>query len=311
MTFDQVLYFLSVVNQGSFTKAATAMKISQQSLSASMRSLENELGKTLFRRSNKGVTLTKDGETFHIFAREAWGAYERMQSRMNPEQPPAPPMRLRIGTSDVLTATFLPPFLIEFGKTHPRIELKVFNEPASTLIEWVGDGKIDCALVMLMAKDDDPATLSDERIVDQTLVACRSYYWVSTDSPLAQQKSISLKQAAAEPMVFKQSADVEMADRFFAGYDLNILDFPLSTDTDMIVEIVANGMAILSDVRIGNKELTMTRQFSGQPVVAVPLRLPSSTHLDVHFIANAQTADSEAVSAFRTDLMKYAGSTGK
>ena len=62
MRTEQVKYFLETVKTGSFTKAAENLHIHQTSLREAIIALENELGKTLFIRSKKGVKLTEVGK---------------------------------------------------------------------------------------------------------------------------------------------------------------------------------------------------------------------------------------------------------
>lgn len=64
MTFLQLNYIMEIYNCGSINKAAQKLFLSQSSLSSSIRELEQELGITIFKRSNKGIELTNDGKEF-------------------------------------------------------------------------------------------------------------------------------------------------------------------------------------------------------------------------------------------------------
>ena len=61
MEFRVLQYFLAVVREQSFSGAAEFLHLSQPTLSRQLKDLEEELGKQLFLRSNKGITLTEEG----------------------------------------------------------------------------------------------------------------------------------------------------------------------------------------------------------------------------------------------------------
>ena len=64
MTLLQLKYVITVASSQTISKAAEELYITQPSLTASIKELENEIGITIFQRTNKGIVLTMEGKNF-------------------------------------------------------------------------------------------------------------------------------------------------------------------------------------------------------------------------------------------------------
>ena len=71
MTLQQLTYLVTAAECGNMTQAAEKLFISQPSLSAAIKNLEEEMGVTIFVRSNKGIVPTRDGEELLSYARRS------------------------------------------------------------------------------------------------------------------------------------------------------------------------------------------------------------------------------------------------
>ena len=70
MTLQQLRYLIAIAEYGSMNAAAYNLYASQSNLSTAIRDLERELGVTIFKRSNRGVTLTSEGTELLGYARQ-------------------------------------------------------------------------------------------------------------------------------------------------------------------------------------------------------------------------------------------------
>lgn len=70
MTLQQLKYVATIANIGSISEAAKRLFVSQPSLTKAIKELEKEMGITIFDRTNKGITVSKEGERFLGYARQ-------------------------------------------------------------------------------------------------------------------------------------------------------------------------------------------------------------------------------------------------
>ena len=87
MTFQQLKYFIEIVNCGSISKAAKSLFITQPSLSSAVKDLETEVGIELFTRTPKGITLTTDGIEFLGYARQVLEQASLLEQRYLDKKP--------------------------------------------------------------------------------------------------------------------------------------------------------------------------------------------------------------------------------
>ncbi|MGL4738910.1 MAG: LysR family transcriptional regulator [Cellulosilyticaceae bacterium] len=82
MEFNQLKYLVEIVEAGSISKAAGTLFISQPNLSAQVSSLEKEIGRQLFHRNNRGVTLTKEGLEVYQYAKEVVRQFQLTEQKL-------------------------------------------------------------------------------------------------------------------------------------------------------------------------------------------------------------------------------------
>ncbi|MCD7728903.1 MAG: LysR family transcriptional regulator [Clostridia bacterium] len=82
MELRELKYFLTIAHEGSISKAADVLYITQPSLSRQMQNLEKEIGKQLFVRGNKKITLTETGELLQKRAEEMLSLYDKTQAEI-------------------------------------------------------------------------------------------------------------------------------------------------------------------------------------------------------------------------------------
>ena len=141
---DLELYrvFYTVAKHNHMTKASEELHISQPAISQSIKKLEDQLGGTLFLRSNKGMSLTSEGKMFYEYVK---GALELISNAENEftSFKDLSKGEIKIGCSTTLTKLILINSLKEFHKDYPNININIINDLTSNLINDLKLGKLD------------------------------------------------------------------------------------------------------------------------------------------------------------------------
>ena len=144
MNFQSIRYFLQVARRRSFSQAAEELFITQQTLSASIASLEKELGCKLFVR-HIPLELTYGGELFLKYAKAFQQNYDHME-RDFVEIGAGIRGRLRVGVAVNRGRLLMPKVIHAFHETHPMVEVEVLEGKNDTLVEALHEGEIDLAI---------------------------------------------------------------------------------------------------------------------------------------------------------------------
>lgn len=136
--------FLAVAQVLSFTQAGLSLGLSQSTVSQHVRKLERAVGRPLFIRDTRSVTLTADGEAMAGFARSILAAHEQAVSHFTGSGLSG---RLRFGVTDDLALTPVPRILRNFRQLYPRIDLELTVSQSSALQRRVDSGHLDVAFL--------------------------------------------------------------------------------------------------------------------------------------------------------------------
>ena len=144
MNVDLELYkvFYVVAKNKHMTRASEELHISQPAISQSIKKLEDQLGGTLFLRSNKGMELTEEGKMFYEYVK---GALELIGNAENEftSFKDLSKGEIKVGCSTTLTKLILMDALENFHKDYPNININIVNDLTSNLINDLKLGKLD------------------------------------------------------------------------------------------------------------------------------------------------------------------------
>lgn len=142
MTSRELLYVKTIAEQGSLTRAAQKLFITQPSLSHCVARLEQELGAPLFRRTTQGLVPTLAGERYYETACRILRLYDDLQAELD-EINGMQKGRVTFGVTNYLATALLPEVLPAFHRAFSRIEVAVEEENSTEMERSLITGKLD------------------------------------------------------------------------------------------------------------------------------------------------------------------------
>lgn len=169
MDLRSLEYFVAVVEELSFTRAAQRCQVSQPTISGQVQALERELGEALFDRTPRGIVPTEGGRTLLPYARRALRAVEDARAEFSAR---AGLLRgaLHLGTGGGIEHTTVPTLLGRLRQRFPGIEVHVTEATSGPLLEMVLQGRLNAAVIARPA-EPLPAGVSASTMFRDRLVA--------------------------------------------------------------------------------------------------------------------------------------------
>ena len=179
MTSRELLYVKTIADEGSITRAAQKLFLTQPTLSHCVSTIEKQLGTRLFRRTSGGLALTYAGERYYRMACEVLRVYAAFESEIS-EESELLRGRIMMGVTNYLAADLLPRVLPRFHREHPGIELRIAEETTGELERSLLRGKLDFAIMHTGAGD---GASEDPGLTHEVLSRAPFYIAAPPDTP--------------------------------------------------------------------------------------------------------------------------------
>lgn len=190
---QQLRGFCYAAQEGSISKAAERMYLTQPSVSLQIQALERELDTTLFDRNGPKIELTHDGELLYEIAQPLVEGFTSLEETFQARRNQIERGRLEIAAGGSTIQYVLPPYVDRFVHEHPGIDLKLRNVTGREGLELLRAGDVDfCVGPML----DIPEDIEFHPIVDYEpmLITPKGH-------PLSQRKRILPRHISKYPLI--------------------------------------------------------------------------------------------------------------
>ena len=201
-TLRQLQYFVAVAEQGSVTRAAQNLSISQSSVTEAIKELEGDLGVELFERHPRGLTITYNG---HQFLRHATKILADVSDARNvfTETRNSTGGTLNIGVTSLVAGYVLSDLLARYRRACPGVEVSALEDNGSYLEHLLIGGELDVAVMVI-------SNLRDRVALQAEIFETSPYrLWLPIGHPLVSADIISIADITKEPLIMLTVDEIE------------------------------------------------------------------------------------------------------
>ncbi len=290
---DKLEYFIALAKSRHFGRAADELGITQPTLSAGIKQLEEQLGVLLVQRGSRFQGLTPEGEQVLSWARRIVGDTRTMREEMRAARHGLSG-RLRIAaipTALAMVAKLTTPF----RERHPGVTFSVLSRTSIEVLSLLGNFDIDVGITYL---DNEPLG----RVVSVPLYAERYQLITAAGNPLADRPTVTWAEVGVLPLCLltPDMQNRRIIDQHFAEAGVAVRP-----------TLEANSMIVLfSHIRTGKwssiMPLNLAETFGfSEPIRAIPIVGPDASHT-VGLVAAERNPHTPLVAAFLDDAMALA-----
>lgn len=297
MTLTQLKYVITVAKSRSMNEAAKQLYISQPSLSSSIKELEEEIGIEVFRRTNKGVFVTTEGEEFVGYARQVVEQYMLIETKYIDKTN----VKKKFGVS-TQHYTFAVNAFVEMVKQFgmDEYEFAIHETKTFEVIENVKNFKSEIGILYIneFNKKILYKLFSEYGLEFNPILDCHIYVYMWKGHPLADKNEISLDELEDYPCLsFEQGNNNSF---YFAEEVLSTYNYKQL--------IKANDRATLLNLMVGLNGYTLCsgiicEELNGSDYCAI--RLKSDEIMTIGYLSRKGVAISSLGQKYIEELSKY------
>jgi LysR family transcriptional regulator, hydrogen peroxide-inducible genes activator len=309
-TLRQLRYLVAVAEHRHFGRAAEDCLVSQSTLSAGIRELEDVLGVTLIGRSKRHVALTPLGEDIVARAQALLRAADELVDAAHVGNRPLTGL-LRLGVIPTVGPYLLPGVLPELRQAYPDLRLYLREEQTARVLDMLGRGRLDGGIIALPYLTGELETMLLGE--DALLVACPKSH------PFASRDSIGSAELAREPLMLLEDGHclrnhALTACRLLPGHANEDLQ---ATSLSTLVQMVGSGLGLtlVPQLAVGvetrrEPNIAVVPFADGQPArqIALVWRAQSARSRDLRLLGELLRASMRPAPA-PTDALPPTGQT--
>ena len=265
MKLQQLRYVVKVAEGGSITEASRRLFVSQPSSTASIRDLENEMGVHIFERTNKGVIVSEEGETFLGYARQVLDQADLLEGKYKGTSEQVPHFSVSCQHYSFAVNAFVD-VIREFDAA--RYDFTLREEQTHEIIEDVAHMKSELGILYLSEHNREviERMLAANELVFEGLFCATPHVFVCADHPLADHASVTLEDLEDYPFLSYEQGSYnsfyyseELTSTFERRKNIRVRD----RATLFNLAMGLNGYTVCSGV--------ISHELNGPGIISIPL----------------------------------------
>lgn len=244
ITLQQLRHFVAVAATGQVSRAAKRCRISQPSITVSLKNLEAGVGRPLLVRHSEGLRLTAEGE---CFLRYAENMLDVLAKGLRDVQTPSSSIagEISIAVTETITGYLLPELIEATQRRFPDVNLKVAERERVIIERDLTKNQIDCAIVLTSN------LTKDHSFACETLLRSNRQLWARPDHPLLTRDRLQLSDVAAfDYVLLDMDEHIGVVEDYWTRFGLVPRTIFRSKSIEGVRSLVAQGLGvtILSDL---------------------------------------------------------------
>lgn len=242
MNFRHLKYFIATAELGQVSRAATALSISQSSITNAIRALEVELGTKLFRRTAQGMDMTDSGREFLASSREILTKVE--DAKKLTKRRSVLSGTISIAATYTVLGYFLPYHLNRLSQMYPGLNINLHELPRESIEEGLLSNRFDMAVLLT-------SNLNNPELDSETLLRSSRRLWVPSGHRFVSKRKASFEEIARENYIMLTVDEAAYTTMKYWSQTSQRPNVQLRTSSvEAVRSIVANGqgVTILSDM---------------------------------------------------------------
>lgn len=297
MTLNQLKYVIEISKQNSINEAAKSLFISQPSLTAALKSLEQEVGFDIFTRTNNGITVTVKGKEFLGYARSVVEQYDILDAKYISQDNIKRTFQVSMQHYTFAVNSFVS-VIEQYGMD--EYEFEVFETTTYDVIDNVRNQRSEIGVLYMNEYNTAvlQKMLRDAGLRFTPLFDCSIYAYMSKKNPLANKKFVTMEDLDEYPcLAFSQGEhnSFYFAEEVLSTYEYKRLVRTSDRATILNLMVGINGYTLCSGI--------ICEDLNGTDYCAVKLK--TDEKMTIGYVSRKHSKMSEMGQKYIEELSKY------